>query len=90
LTYFEERSKLGKELYEAYPQNVAFKNGLAISYAIVGVFYRDNLKNKNKALICFTKAQSLWKELVQQSPKQKEFDMYFNQINIDLENLKKG
>ncbi|WP_170110589.1 NB-ARC domain-containing protein, partial [Flavilitoribacter nigricans] len=32
LTFFEEYSRFNTELYEAYPQNVSFKNGLAISY----------------------------------------------------------
>jgi len=89
LTYFEDRSKLGKELYEAYPQNVSFKNGLAISYARLGVFHRDNLKDTNEARISFIKAQSLWKELVQQFPKIKKFGMYYKQITIDLDNLNK-
>jgi tetratricopeptide (TPR) repeat protein len=33
LTYFEEYNRLEKELHEAFPQNVGFKNGLAISYS---------------------------------------------------------
>ncbi|MEZ5083804.1 MAG: NB-ARC domain-containing protein [Bacteroidales bacterium] len=87
LTYFEKDIELSKELYEAYPQNVSFKNGLAISYARFGVFHRDNLKNIKEAKLCFSKAQSLWKELVRQSPRNKEFERYHNQINIDLDNL---
>ncbi|MEM9195447.1 MAG: peroxidase family protein, partial [Myxococcota bacterium] len=36
LTYYEQRSQLGEELYAAYPNNVSFKNGLAISYSKLG------------------------------------------------------
>jgi len=86
LTYFENETVLFEELYEAYPQNVSFKNGLAISYARLGVFHRDNLKDTNEARISFIKAQSLWKELVQQFPKIKKFGMYYKQITIDLDN----
>jgi tetratricopeptide (TPR) repeat protein len=89
LNYFEKDIELSKELYEAYPQNVSFKNGLAISYEKLGSFHRDNLKNSNEAMICFKKAQLLWKELVQQAPEIKKFGMYYNQINIDIDNLKK-
>ena len=31
LKFYEERSRLGKELYTSYPTNVSFKNGLAVS-----------------------------------------------------------
>jgi len=36
LEFFEDEIDLFKELYEAYPNNVSFKNGLAISYSKLG------------------------------------------------------
>jgi hypothetical protein len=36
LTYFEQYNQLEKELHEADPTNVAFKNVLAISYEKLG------------------------------------------------------
>jgi hypothetical protein len=39
LTFFEQYHQLEKELHEAFPQNVDFKNGLAISYAKLGDTY---------------------------------------------------
>lgn len=36
-------------LYAAYPQNVQFKNSLAIAYAQLGVFSLEQLKDKTKA-----------------------------------------
>ncbi|MFN0202857.1 MAG: hypothetical protein ACKVTZ_15145, partial [Bacteroidia bacterium] len=67
------RSRLGKELYEAYPANVSFKNGLAVSYAKLGVFCRDNLKEKDKARAYFQQAEGLWQALVADAPLYVEF-----------------
>jgi hypothetical protein len=36
LTFFEDETRLFEELYAAYPANVSFKNGLAISYEKLG------------------------------------------------------
>ncbi len=36
LTFLKTTTTWKKELYAAYPQNVDFKNGLAISYAKLG------------------------------------------------------
>ena len=46
------RSELGKELHEVFPQNVSFKNGLAISYSKVGETHAA-LGNLEKALKYF-------------------------------------
>ena len=48
LSYYEQCNQLEKELYEAYPQNVSFKNGLAISYSQLGRFYRDQKTDRTK------------------------------------------
>ncbi len=59
MTFFETPSKrfavsyeLFEELYEAYPQNVEFKNGLAISYSRLGDTHRA-LGNLDHALTFF-------------------------------------
>ena len=50
LTYFEEYNRLEKELYAAYPENVSFKNGLAISFEKLGETYTalGNLRAKQR------------------------------------------
>ena len=47
LINYEERNKIGKEIYESSPENLSYKNGLAISYARLGTFY---LKKENLML----------------------------------------
>ena len=36
MQYFEEDNGLTKEIHETYPQNVDFKNGLAMCEASIG------------------------------------------------------
>ena len=87
LTFFDERSRLGKELYEAYPQNVSFKNGLAISYAKLGVFNRDKRGDATKARRHFEQAEALWAELVKSYPAYAEFQRNWSSIKADLNAL---
>ena len=49
LQFYQERSRLGQELYDSFPNNVSFKNGLAISYEKLGETHAD-LGNLDKAL----------------------------------------
>ena len=72
LTFFEERSRLGKELYEAYPQNVSFKYGLAISYSKLGSTH-SALGNLDKALTFFEKDTQLTEELYEAYPQNVSF-----------------
>jgi len=72
LTFFDERSRLGKELYEAYPQNVSFKNGLAISYEKLGDTH-SALGNLDKALTFFDERSRLGKELYEAYPQNVSF-----------------
>jgi len=67
LRFFEERSKLGKELYDAYPTNVSFKNGLAISYEKLGDTHTA-LGNLEQALRFFEDETDLFKELYDAYP----------------------
>jgi tetratricopeptide (TPR) repeat protein len=60
--YYEGRSELGKELYESNPQNVGFKNGLAISYSKLGETH-SSLGNLDKALKYFEASFELTKSL---------------------------
>ena len=72
LEFYEERNKLSKELYEAYPTNVAFKNGLAVSYAKLGET-QASLGNLDKALEYYEDDIKLSKELYATYPTNVEF-----------------
>ena len=87
LKYYEEDLNLTKQLFEAYPNNVAFKNGLAISYEKLGTFYKDKKQNNEKAKISYLQCHQLWKELVEDFPSYAEFQNNFTWIENVLENL---
>ena len=87
LEYFEQYAEMRKELYSSHPQNVSFKNGLAITYAILAQFYRDHQNDPSKAKSYFQSAQQLWEELIITAPKYAEFKRFLNQVNEDLNNL---
>ena len=62
LSFYQDFTILMKELYEAWPDNVSFKNGLAISYSKLGETH-TKLGNLDKALIFFEEHSRLEKEL---------------------------
>ncbi|HRD83458.1 MAG TPA: tetratricopeptide repeat protein, partial [Saprospiraceae bacterium] len=67
LIYFEQMSHLFKELHEAFPQNVDFKNGLAISYSKLGETH-SALGDLRQALGYFEDYNRLKKELYEAFP----------------------
>ncbi len=73
LSFFEEYNRLEKELYAAYPTNVSFKNGLAISYAKLGAFYQDKKKDTTRAKKYYEQCHVLWQELTNAFPGYVEF-----------------
>jgi hypothetical protein len=75
LDFFEKRSELGKSLYEAYPNNVSFKNGLAISYYKLAQQYQA-ANNDLKAVDYFKNAEKLWEELVIEAPQYVDFQRF--------------
>jgi hypothetical protein len=62
-----------KELYAAYPSNVGFKNGLAISYSKLGWFYKDQKNDTAKARDYFEQYLTLREELARDFPSFVEF-----------------
>ena len=80
LNFFEKYNSLEKELYESYPKNVEFKNGLAISYEKLGTFYRDKKKDNSEAKTYFEKCYTLWSELAKAYPNYAEFKNNLNNI----------
>ncbi|MEN0051932.1 MAG: hypothetical protein AAF806_33005, partial [Bacteroidota bacterium] len=71
LVYFQDRSRLGKELYEANPKSEKLKNGLAISYGKLGDLYVE-LGNMDKVLEYVQKTITIFKELYESNPKNEE------------------
>jgi hypothetical protein len=88
LDYFERRSQLGQELYDSYPTNVSFKNGLAISYFKLGNFYNVQLKHSFTALSYFEQAEHHWLELVKIAPQFASFKQYLNIVQGEIVKIK--
>ena len=72
LRFYEDYYKLRKKLYEAYPDNVSFKNGLALSYGKLGETHTV-LGNLDKALRFYEDYYKLTKELYEAYPNHVSF-----------------
>ncbi|MEL6194797.1 MAG: tetratricopeptide repeat protein, partial [Bacteroidota bacterium] len=72
LGYFEEDAQLSKDLYDSYPENVSFKNGLAISYEKLGDTH-SSLGNLEKALGYFEQEYELKQDLYDSYPENVRF-----------------
>lgn len=83
LTYFEQCNQLEKELYRLYPQNVEFKNNLALSYSKLGSTHRA-LGNLEQALTFFEDETCLLEELHAANPKNLSFK---NGLAVSYERL---
>lgn len=87
LNFYEKDIELSKELFEAYPKNVDFKNDLAISYYKLGAFSRDQLKDVTKARSYFQQAEKYWVELEREAPEYAQFNRFLDIVRRDLANL---
>ena len=75
LTYATKMNALALQGYESYPNNVSFKNGLAISYSKLGETH-SALGNLEKALTYYEDYNKLEKELYSAYPNNVEY--HFN------------
>ncbi|TRZ48361.1 DUF4062 domain-containing protein, partial [bacterium] len=84
LKYFEQRSMLGKELYESNPRNESLKKGLAISYEKLGSIHQM-MGHLKEALEYFEEYNHLSSELY-------ETNQYNNLLknNLAISNSKSG
>jgi len=73
LSFFEKYHQLREELYGSYPDNVSFKNGLAISHVQLSVFSGVQRGDMAQARHWLEKAEALWAELVNDAPAYAEF-----------------
>ena len=83
---FDQANKLAKQLYDAFPQNVSFKNRLAASYSKLGVFYRDQ-GDKAAAKTYLQQCYTLWKALSEAHPNYAEFRKNFEWVKKALEEI---
>lgn len=83
MEYFEKDAQLTKELYTSYPENVSFKNGLAISYIKLGLIYEEK-KESEKSKNWYKKAQTIWNEMVKAYPNYVEFKKNLDWVNKKL------
>ena len=67
LGFYEKRRDLGEQLYQAHPNNVGFKNGLAISYSKLGETHAA-LGDLQQALGFYEKRRDLGEQLYQAYP----------------------
>ena len=87
LTFIEQFNQLMKELYESNRSNVRFKNGLAVSYINMGLFCRDHRGDKVQARRWFEKAETLWAELIKDSPAYADFQNNWAWVKEVLDTL---
>jgi len=87
LTLFNDYYNLSKELYEANPKNVYFKNGLAISYSKFADIYTRK-SEKDKARSNLLSAEKHWAELFDAFPDYVEFKKNFTWVRESLEKLR--
>ena len=83
LEYYEEYNRLIKELYESNPQNVDYKNSLAISYERLGNIY-TTLGDTQEALKYYKEYNRLTKELYESD---KDNVGFKNNLAISYQNL---
>ena len=72
LSYYEEYNHWNKKLYETYPENVGFKNLLAISYFKLGQTHASN-GNPSQSMTYYEEYNRLEKELYEAYPENMGF-----------------
>ena len=85
--FYEQDLQLTKELYAAYPTNVEFKNGLAVSYYQLGGFSLEHQQDPDKACAYFQQAEGLWLELVRDAPQVAKFRQFLGIVQGVLAGL---
>lgn len=84
MTFFERFNHLLKELKESYPENVSFKNGLAISYLSLGEFLEQKIQNTKEAQAYYQTSMALLQELVADFPDYPEFQQNLRWVKAKL------
>ena len=88
LLNYEKALKLAKELYLTDPENLSLKEGVAVIYTKLGIFFNEQLKEKNRAIFNFKEAEKVWIQLVRDAPKYKLFSNQLTIVKNTLSELK--
>ena len=83
LDYFEKFNVIEKEINQAYPDNVFYKEALATSYLKLGSTY-SSLDNLDKALENFQQSQPISKNLYESSPENVEYKLQWINLNKEM------
>lgn len=87
LEFYQQYNQMEHELYEAYPENVGFKNDLAISYINLGSVSEKN-DNKEGALMYYNLSKDHFTELATKFPSYKMFKENLQWVENKLTELK--
>lgn len=71
---------------DAYPDNVGFQNGLAISYTKLGLHFEAG--DRTKAIGYYEMARDIWTELTQNFPAYVEFARNLAWVSRKLDELR--
>ncbi|WP_183974253.1 hypothetical protein, partial [Runella defluvii] len=89
LLNYQEQLRIFKEIYESSPENLSYKNGLAISLARLGTFYLKQ-NQIGEALTHFLESRTLFAELWQATQGQiVQFTYYFAMNTHDVTRIVK-
>jgi tetratricopeptide (TPR) repeat protein len=83
LAFFVEYNRLEKELFDAHPNNVSSKNGLALSYLWLGWAY-EKVENETKAKECYLLSKEFLTQLVKHFPQYAEFKKNLDWVESKL------
>ncbi len=86
LQFYEKYNQLEQELYDAYPSNVEFKNGLAISCIKLGLHYEQS-DNQVTAKKYYEQSIDLLQALVRESPRYVAFQKNLDWVTARLAQL---
>ena len=87
LEYYEKYIKLKIELHEEYPQNVGLKNGLAIAYYKIGMFYKDYKNSRRRAYNYFQESEKILVDLLRDMPQSTIFSSFLDQVEKRMKSL---
>lgn len=89
LENYQERNRIGLEIYQSSPENLQYKNGLAISYARLGTFHL-NQNEVSESLNHFLQSRTLFGELWEATQGQiVQFTYYFALNSRDVSRIVK-
>ena len=82
LTFYQQYNILKKELYDAYHNNVSFKNGVAISYVkLASIYLKTDLEKAKEYL---KKAEKHFLELHAISPQNAQVKQYLDIVQSEV------